>query len=77
MSVARTPPRRAGVKARWTVPCKFDFRCLFDTTQGIAKRHRGQDEVGTRRWVTIDVDTLVDNAVAARDKDATDQVRTG
>ncbi len=53
------------------------FMCDFDTTQGIGKRYRRQDEVGTPWCVTIDFDTLEDNAVTVRERDTTDQVRVG
>jgi glycyl-tRNA synthetase len=44
-------------------------------TQGIGKRYRRQDEVGTPWCVTVDFDSLEDNAVTVRDRDSTDQVR--
>ena len=51
------------------------YVCDFDTTQSIGRRYRRQDEVGTPWCVTVDFDSLEDNAVTIRDRDTTDQVR--
>ena len=47
----------------------------YDETQNIGKRYRRQDEVGTPLCVTIDFDSLEDNAVTIRERDTTEQVR--
>jgi len=46
-----------------------------DITQSIGKRYRRQDEIGTPLCVTVDFDSLEDNAVTIRDRDTTEQVR--
>ena len=51
------------------------FMVDYDVTQSIGKRYRRQDEVGTPFCVTIDFDSLEDNAVTLRDRDTTEQVR--
>jgi glycyl-tRNA synthetase len=51
------------------------FMCDYDVTQGIGKRYRRQDEVGTPWCVTVDFDSLEDDAVTVRDRDSTEQVR--
>ncbi|MHB8680503.1 MAG: glycine--tRNA ligase [Acidimicrobiales bacterium] len=51
------------------------WMCDFDVTQSIGRRYRRQDEVGTPCCVTIDFDSLEDNAVTVRDRDTTEQVR--
>jgi glycyl-tRNA synthetase len=51
------------------------FMVDYDVTQGIGKRYRRQDEVGTPWCVTIDFDSLEDDGVTVRDRDSTDQVR--
>ena len=51
------------------------FMCDYDVTQGIGRRYRRQDEVGTPWCVTIDFDSLEDRAVTVRDRDSTEQVR--
>ncbi|HUY63001.1 MAG TPA: glycine--tRNA ligase [Acidimicrobiales bacterium] len=49
--------------------------CDFDVTQSIGRRYRRQDEVGTPYCVTVDFDSLEDQAVTVRDRDTTEQVR--
>lgn len=53
------------------------FRSEYDETQSIGKRYRRQDEIGTPYCVTIDFDTLNDNAVTVRDRDTMKQERVG
>jgi glycyl-tRNA synthetase len=47
----------------------------YDETQSIGKRYRRQDEIGTPYCVTVDFDTLNDNAVTVRDRDTMQQER--
>jgi glycyl-tRNA synthetase len=47
----------------------------FDDTQSIGRRYRRQDEVGTPYCVTVDFETLEDQAVTIRERDTTEQVR--
>lgn len=47
----------------------------YDETQSIGKRYRRQDEIGTPYCVTVDFDTLADNAVTVRDRDTMQQER--
>jgi glycyl-tRNA synthetase len=47
----------------------------YDVTQAIGKRYRRQDEIGTPYAVTVDFDTLEDQAVTIRDRDSMEQVR--
>ncbi|MCR4314648.1 MAG: glycine--tRNA ligase [Candidatus Uhrbacteria bacterium] len=51
------------------------WRVDYDETQSIGKRYRRQDEIGTPYCVTVDFDTLTDNAVTIRDRDTMEQVR--
>ncbi|MCL4449679.1 MAG: glycine--tRNA ligase [Actinobacteria bacterium] len=51
------------------------FMCDYDETQSIGKRYRRQDEIGTPFCVTIDFDSLQDNAVTIRERDTTKQKR--
>jgi glycyl-tRNA synthetase len=50
-------------------------RVSYDETQSIGKRYRRQDEIGTPYCVTVDFDTLTDNAVTVRDRDTMKQER--
>ncbi|OYO07911.1 glycine--tRNA ligase [Enemella evansiae] len=47
----------------------------FDDAQAIGRRYRRQDEIGTPFCVTVDFDTLEDNAVTVRDRDTMAQER--
>ncbi|MGL5041536.1 MAG: glycine--tRNA ligase [Culicoidibacterales bacterium] len=47
----------------------------YDESGSIGKRYRRQDAIGTKYCITIDFDTLEDNAVTVRDRDTMEQVR--
>ncbi len=55
------------LRKNWTVQ--------YDETGSIGKRYRRQDEIGTPYCVTVDFDTLEDNAVTVRDRDTMEQKR--
>jgi glycyl-tRNA synthetase len=57
----------ADLRKRWTVE--------FDDAGAIGRRYRRQDEIGTPYCVTVDFDTLEDNAVTVRDRDSMTQER--
>jgi glycyl-tRNA synthetase len=57
----------AALRERWNVD--------FDDSQAIGRRYRRQDEIGTPYCVTVDFDTLEDNAVTVRDRDTMAQER--
>jgi glycyl-tRNA synthetase len=57
----------AALRKRWIVE--------FDDSQAIGRRYRRQDEIGTPFCVTVDFDTLNDNAVTVRDRDTMSQDR--
>ncbi len=47
----------------------------YDETQSIGRRYRRQDEVGTPLCVTVDFDSLDDQAVTIRERDSQEQIR--
>ncbi|KTR93076.1 glycine-tRNA synthetase subunit beta [Microbacterium testaceum] len=49
----------------------------FDDAGAIGRRYRRQDEIGTPYCVTVDFDSLDDNAVTVRDRDTMGQERIG
>jgi glycyl-tRNA synthetase len=51
------------------------FVTTYDDSQSIGRRYRRQDEIGTPWCVTIDFDTLTDQAVTIRDRDSMTQER--
>jgi glycyl-tRNA synthetase len=59
----------ARLRKRWVVD--------FDDAQAIGRRYRRQDEIGTPFCVTVDFDTLTDQAVTIRDRDTMNQERVG
>ncbi len=59
----------AELRAIWNVD--------FDDSGAIGRRYRRQDEIGTPYCVTVDFDTLEDNAVTIRERDTMKQERIG
>ncbi len=51
------------------------FMCDYDETQAIGKRYRRQDEIGTPFCVTVDFESLEDQAVTIRHRDSMEQER--
>jgi len=49
----------------------------FDDAGAIGRRYRRQDEIGTPFCITVDFDTLTDQAVTIRDRDTMTQERVG
>ncbi len=48
---------------------------LYDDTASIGRLYRRQDEIGTPFCITVDVQTLEDDAVTIRDRDSMEQIR--
>jgi glycyl-tRNA synthetase len=51
------------------------FQIDFDDASSIGRRYRRQDEIGTPFCVTVDFDSLDDQAVTVRERDSMDQDR--
>ncbi|MFL6374334.1 MAG: His/Gly/Thr/Pro-type tRNA ligase C-terminal domain-containing protein, partial [Pyrinomonadaceae bacterium] len=51
------------------------MRTVYDDTGGIGKLYARQDEIGTPFCVTVDHDSLEDNAVTVRHRDTWEQER--
>ena len=51
------------------------FMIDVDSAGSLGRRYRRQDEVGTPCCVTVDFDTLDDEAVTIRERDSMEQVR--
>ncbi len=57
-------------------PLKAEFgRVAWDDNGNIGKRYRRQDEIGTPWCIVVDFDTLTDDSVTVRDRDAGEQER--
>jgi glycyl-tRNA synthetase len=48
----------------------YDMLAVYEDTAAIGKLYRRQDEIGTPWCITVDVDSLDDNAVTIRDRDS-------
>jgi glycyl-tRNA synthetase len=59
----------AALRQRWNTD--------FDDASAIGRRYRRQDEIGTPFCVTVDFDSLNDQAVTVRERDSMQQVRIG
>ena len=57
----------AALRKNWVVD--------FDDAGAIGRRYRRQDEIGTPFCITVDFDTLEDNAVTVRERDTMAQER--
>ncbi len=64
-----------GIFASWPRTCGPRYAVEHDVTQAIGRRYRRQDEIGTPYCVTVDFDTLEDQAVTVRDRDTMEQDR--
>ncbi|MCB0397772.1 MAG: glycine--tRNA ligase [Flavobacteriales bacterium] len=54
---------------------QLQYNCRYDEKDAIGRRYRRQDAVGTPFCVTIDHDSLSDNAVTIRERDSMKQER--
>lgn len=54
---------------------KEEWMAQYDETGSVGKRYRRQDEIGTPFCITVDFDSLEDNAVTVRDRDTMKQER--
>jgi glycyl-tRNA synthetase len=57
----------AALRKNWSVD--------FDDAGAIGRRYRRQDEIGTPYAITVDFETLIDNAVTIRERDSMKQER--
>ena len=65
----------SGLSREVAAMCRRRYVCEYDDTQSIGRRYRRQDEIGTPLCVTVDFDSLEDQAVTIRERDTTEQVR--
>ena len=54
---------------------QLNHNVQYDEKDAIGRRYRRQDAIGTPLCITIDHDTLQDQAVTVRDRDAMTQER--
>ena len=66
---SRSSIAQATLRSSWNVE--------FDDAGAIGRRYRRQDEIGTPFCVTVDFDTLDDQAITVRERDSMAQERIG
>lgn len=54
---------------------KQKFSCYYDESAAVGRRYARADEMGVRYGITVDFDSLLDQAVTIRDRDSTKQER--
>lgn len=76
LPLSKKPELSDKAKELWQkLNTETDLVLEYDETQSIGKRYRRQDEIGTPKCITVDFDTLKDNAVTVRDRDTMEQER--
>jgi len=68
-------PELVELAKKLTADLKKRFYTIYDDTAAIGKLYRRQDEIGTPFCITVDVETLEDQAVTIRDRDTMEQER--
>ncbi|MBE1514373.1 glycine--tRNA ligase [Nesterenkonia halotolerans] len=68
-------PELAGVSQDLADQLRQHWNIDFDDSGAIGRRYRRQDEIGTPFCITVDFDTLEDQAVTIRDRDEMTQER--
>ena len=54
---------------------KYDFNVVYEERDSVGKRYTRQDLIGTPFCITVDYETLEDNAVTIRYRDTMEQKR--
>ena len=75
-AVAQRRPVAEGART-WPPTLRQSWNVDFDDAGAIGRRYRRQDEIGTPFCVTVDFDTLDDQAVTVRERDTMAQERVG
>jgi len=68
-------PELVAIAKKLTADLKREFYTVYDDTAAIGKLYRRQDEIGTPFCMTVDVETLSDQAVTIRERDTMEQER--
>ena len=75
LPLLRNRPEIVALAREITATLRPHMRTMYDDTASIGRLYRRQDEIGTLYCVTVDVQSLEDNAVTIRDRDTMEQVR--
>ena len=77
LPLAKNKPEIVEMARRIKKDLQPSLRAVYDDTGGIGKLYARQDEIGTPFCITVDHESLEDNAVTVRDRDTWDQERVG
>jgi glycyl-tRNA synthetase len=75
LPLAKNKPEIVEMARRLKKDLQPSMRAVYDDTGGIGKLYARQDEIGTPFCVTVDHESLEDNAVTVRDRDTWEQER--
>ena len=75
LPLAKNRPEIVEMARRIKNDLQPSMRAVYDDTGGIGKLYARQDEIGTPFCVTVDHESLEDNAVTVRDRDTWEQER--
>jgi len=75
LPLLRNRPEIVDMARRIAAMLRPHMRTMYDDTASIGRLYRRQDEIGTLYCVTVDVQSLDDQAVTIRDRDTMEQVR--
>ena len=75
LPLAKNKPEIVEMAKRLKKDLQPAMRTVYDDTGGIGKLYARQDEIGTPFCVTVDHESLVDNAVTVRNRDTWEQER--
>ena len=77
LPLAKNKPEIVEMARRIKKGLQPSMRSVYDDTGGIGKLYARQDEIGTPFCVTVDHESLEDNAVTVRHRDTWEQERVG
>ncbi len=75
LPLAKNKPEIVAMARKLKKDLQPSMRAVYDDTGGIGKLYARQDEIGTPFCVTVDHESLEDNAVTVRDRDTWEQER--
>jgi len=75
LPLAKNKPEIVEMAKKIRKDLQRSMRTVYDDTGGIGKLYARQDEIGTPFCVTVDHESLEDNAVTVRDRDTWEQER--
>jgi glycyl-tRNA synthetase len=75
LPLAKNKPEIVELAKKLKTDLQPSMRAVYDDTGGIGKLYARQDEIGTPFCVTVDHESLEDNAVTVRDRDTWEQER--